>query len=141
MSNQTGTATDYRDRLQAAIGNKEYEDEREGDPEIEEATIGYVECLCTVIFRVMPWSERPEHFRSEYDKWTDWLSGQMVKCVVSGRFSDDNVRLCAGPTGRAGIDDLLRLEVWDAVVERWPVQGSEAELDALESRVLKLMCE
>jgi hypothetical protein len=141
MSSQISTVTGYRDRLLAAIGETEYEDEREGDPEIEQATISYVECLCAAIFRVMPWSERPRHIWSEYRKWTEWLAGQMVKRVVSGRFRDDNVRLSAGPTGRADIDARLRLDVWDAVVERWPMSGSKAELDALGRRVLTLMCE
>jgi len=62
MPNQTETFPSLRDRLLAAVGDTEHENERDGNRAIEEATRNYAHGLCEVISSVMPWSERPRHF-------------------------------------------------------------------------------
>ena len=87
----------------------------------------------------MPWSERPRHFWNEYESSTEWLADGMVECVVRSNFSHDNIRLNIYSLGRTNIDDLIDTAVWEAVVERWRVLGSEATLAALRRRVPALM--
>jgi hypothetical protein len=128
------------DALRDAIGDTEYGDERERKPAIERATRAYVIYLCGVISRVMQrWANRRVTFWDDYEDWTDHIADGVVRCVVSEGFSIGDSLKHIDAVGQFDIAGAIIDDVWAAAIESWRIKGSEAELTALQQRILHVM--